>query len=126
MAQSEWAPPPVPDASWQNQEIGQNTPFQPPPAGGAGLNQTLPIISLVFGIVSLCCYISPLTGLVALITGYMGMKNANNDPQHFGGKGLAIAGMITGGIMFLIGAAYYIFIILVYAGLIAGSIFQNI
>ena len=126
MAQSEWSPPPVPDAGWQNQQIGQNTPFQPPAAGGPSVNQTLPIISLVLGIVSLCCYISPLTGLGALITGYLGIKNANNDPQHFGGKPLAIAGMVLGGIMFLIGAAYYIFVILVYAGLIGASIFQNI
>ena len=125
MAQGEWTPPPAPEASWQNQPVGQNTPFQPPPAGTTGLNQTLPIVSLVFGLVSLCCYISPLTGLVALITGYMGIKNVNNDPAHYGGKPLAIAGMIVGGVMFLVGAAYYIIVILAYAGLIAGSMFQN-
>ena len=124
MAQAEWTPPPAPDQSWQNQPIGQNTPFQPPPAGSSGLNQTLPIVSLVFGLVSLCCYISPLTGLVALITGFIGLKNVNNDPQHYGGKGLAIAGMVVGGIMFLVGAAYYIIIILAYAGMIAGSMFN--
>ncbi len=107
-----WTPPPAPDSNWQNQQIGQNTPFQPPVAGGGGLNQTLPIISLVLGIVSLCCYISPLTGLGALITGYLGMKNVNNDPNQYGGKGLAIAGMITGGIFLLIGIAYYILIFL--------------
>ena len=123
MAQAEWTPPPAPDAGWQNQEIGQNTPFQPPPGMPDGANKTLPIVSLVFGIVSLCCYISPLTGLVALITGYLGMKNANTDPANFGGKGLAIAGMITGGIMFLVGLGYYIIVILAYAGMIAGSAF---
>ena len=111
IAQAEWAPPPAPDAGWQNQQIGQNTPFQPPIAGTGNVNQTLPIVSLVFGIVSLCCYISPLTGIVALVTGFMGMKNANNDPQHYGGKGLAIAGMITGGIFFLLGLFYWIYII---------------
>jgi hypothetical protein len=124
MAQAEWAPPPVPDAGWQNQEIGQNTPFQPPPVGTGSLNQTLPIISLVLGIVSLCCYISPLTGLGALVTGYLGIKNINQNPRMYGGKGLAMAGMIIGGIMFLIGAAYYIFVILVYGGMIAGSMFN--
>jgi hypothetical protein len=124
MAQAEWTPPPAPDQSWQNQPIGQNTPFQPPPAGSSGLNQTLPIVSLVFGLVSLCCYISPLTGIVALITGFKGMQNANKDPQQYGGKGLAIAGMVIGGIMFLVGAAYYIIFILAYAGMIAGSMFN--
>jgi hypothetical protein len=113
IAQAEWTPPPAPDAGWQNQQIGQNTPFQPPPAGVGGVNQTLPIVSLVFGIVSLCCYISPVTGIVALVTGFMGLKNANNDPQNYGGKGLAIAGMITGGVFLLLGLLYWIYIIFV-------------
>ena len=120
---AEWTPPPAPDAAWQNQQVGSNTPFQPPATGS--VNQTIPIISLILGIVSICCYISPLTGLIAVILGFMGMKNANNDPQHYGGKGLAIAGMITGGLFFLIGVAYYVIIILMYAGIIAGSMLQG-
>lgn len=113
MAQTEWTPPPVPDSNWQNQQIGQNTPFQPPAPGTGSVNQTLPIVSLVFGIVSLCCYVSPLTGLVAVITGFMGLKNVNRDPRNYGGKGLAIAGMITGGVFFLIGVFYWIYIIFI-------------
>jgi hypothetical protein len=46
MAQQEWNPPPVPDSNWQNQQIGQNTPFQPPPGAADGSNKTLPIVSL--------------------------------------------------------------------------------
>jgi hypothetical protein len=122
IAQAEWTPPPAPDAGWQDQQIGQNTPFQPPPPGTGSVNQTLPIVSLVFGIVSLCCYISPLTGIVALVTGYMGMKNANNDPQHYGGKGLAIAGMITGGVFFLLGLLYWIYLIFVVGLAAMGSL----
>ncbi len=110
---AEWTPPPAPDAAWQNQQIGSNTPFQPPPAGVAGQNKTLPIVSLVLGIISLCCYISPITGIAALITGYLGMKNIKNDPNTFGGKGLAMAGMICGGIFFLLGIIYWIYIIFV-------------
>ena len=79
-------------------------------------------MSLVFGIVSLCCYISPLTGIVALVTGYMGMKNANNDPQNYGGKGLAIAGMITGGVFLLLGLIYWIYIIFVVGLAAMGSL----
>ena len=110
--QSDWSPPPAPDANWQDQQIGQNTAFQSPPAA-SGQNQTLPIVSLVLGIISLCSYISPLTGIAAVITGYLGMKNANNDPANYGGKGLAIAGMITGGIFLLIGLLYWIYIIFI-------------
>ncbi|MEO8072206.1 MAG: DUF4190 domain-containing protein [Acidobacteriota bacterium] len=106
--QSNWTPPPAPDANWQNQQIGQNTPFQPPPAG-AVQNQTLPIVSLVLGILSLCCYISPLTGIGALITGYLGIKNVNNDPNAYGGKTMAIIGMILGGLFLVIGLIYYVF-----------------
>ncbi|MBC7900931.1 MAG: DUF4190 domain-containing protein, partial [Saprospiraceae bacterium] len=96
-----------------------------PPGGEAKLNQTLPIISLVLGIVSLCCYISPITGLAALITGYLGMKNVKNDPNAYGGKTLALVGMILGGLFFLVGATYYILTILVYAGVLGASLFQG-
>lgn len=112
LEQANWSPPPAPDANWQNQQIGQNTPFQPPPSGQS-VNQTLPIVSLVLGILSLCCYVSPLTGIAALITGFLGMKNANNDPANYGGKPLAIAGMIMGGLFLLIGIAYWIFVFVV-------------
>jgi hypothetical protein len=111
MAQQEWTPPPAPDAGWQNQQIGQNTPFQPPPAGSGSVNQTLPIISLVLGIVSLCCYVSPLTGIGAVVTGYLALKNIKTDPANYGGKGLAIAGMAIGGIFLAIGLIYWILII---------------
>lgn len=120
-----WTPPPAPDANWQNQEIGSNTPFQPPPAGGS-VNQTLAIVSLVLGILSICCYISPVTGLGALITGWMGLKNIKNDPANYGGRGLALGGMIVGGIFFLIGVAYWVFIILVYAGIFASSMIPQL
>ncbi len=124
-APAPWTPPAAPEASWQNQEVGQNTPFQPPMAGTGALNQTLPIVSLVLGIISLCCYVSPVTGLAALITGYLGMKNVKNDPNSYGGKTLALVGMILGGIFFLIGVAYYIIQILFYAGFIGASMLQG-
>jgi len=106
-----WNPPAAPDASWQNQDIGQNTPFQPPAAGTGKLNQTLPIISLVLGIVSLCCYVSPITGLGALVTGFLGIKNIKSDPNQYGGKTLAIVGMILGGLFFLVGVVYWVFVL---------------
>ncbi len=118
---AEWTPPPAPDANWQNQDIGSNTPFQPPAAGTGSVNQTLAIVSLILGIVSLCCYIGWLTGPAALITGFLSIKNINRDPNAYGGKGLAIAGMIIGGLFTAIWVIYWILIILVYAGILAGS-----
>jgi hypothetical protein len=114
-----WTPPPAPVASWENQDIGQNTPFQPPVAGGS-VNQTLPIISLVLGILSLCCYIAPVTGIAALITGYLGMRNIKKDPNVYGGKVLAMIGMIAGGVFALVGLAYYIYLIVVFGMVFLG------
>ena len=113
MQNQEWTPPPAPTPEWQGQAVGSNTPFQPPPAGAGGENKTLAIISLVLGILSVCCYVAPLTGLAALITGFMANKKATQDPQNYGGKGLALAGMICGGVFFLLGVAYWIYIIVV-------------
>lgn len=121
LQQAEWNPPPAPDSNWQNQGIGQNTPFQPPPAM-QGQNQTLPIISLVLGIVSICCYIGWATGPAALITGYFGMKNVNNDPNQYGGKGLAIAGMIVGGIFGAIWLVIVLIYLLIWLGLVSSAL----
>jgi hypothetical protein len=105
MTESDWAPPPSPV---QSSPVMSSTT---PGAGSAKVNQTLPIVSLVLGIISLCCWVSPLTGIIALITGYLGMKNANASPSQYGGKTLAMIGMILGGIFFLIGVAYWVFVI---------------
>ena len=76
------------------------------------MNQTLPIVSLIFGILSICCYISPITGIVALVTGFLGIKNVKNDPAHYGGKTLAIVGMILGALFFIIAIIYWIFMLI--------------
>ena len=122
LQQAEWTPPPAPETNWQNQQLGANTPFQPPVAA-QGQDQILPIVSLVLGIVSLCCYISPLTGVAALITGYLGLKNIKTDPNKYGGKTLAIIGMALGGTFLLIGLLYWIYIIFI-IGLAASGGFR--
>lgn len=94
MQQTEWTPPPAPESNWQNQNIGANTPFQPP-VSGQGQNQTLAIVSLASGVLGLCCGV---LGIVALITGFMAKNNADANPNEYGGRGMAVAGMILGGI----------------------------
>lgn len=101
-----------------NQEIYQ-TPYSPPVLNNAQ-DQTLPIISLILGVVCfvlICCYGGSVPlGIGALITGYMGMKNVDQNPQKYGGKGMAIGGMILGAIGVAAGLGYILLIIL---GLIA-------
>lgn len=110
---AEWTPPPAPDASWQNQEIGANTPFQPPPAGVAagGQNKTLAIISMITGIVGfLCCSSIFIVGLAAIVLGFIANSKASGDPNAYGGKGMAWAGIILGFVSLLVGAIYWILI----------------
>ena len=85
--------------------FNQNTApaYQPPQFGMANmprsLDQTLPTVSLVLGIFSLifvCCYGGLWLGIPAAIVGFIGMRNADRDPSRFGGRGLAIAGLILG------------------------------
>lgn len=95
----------APLSGWQNQSMSPNQqsppPYMSPPMMAmSGQNQVLPTISLVLGILGLillCCWGGIPFGLGALITGYLGMNNANSNPTQYGGKGLAIAGMVMGG-----------------------------
>lgn len=108
--QTEWTPPPAPVAEWQNQNFGSNTPFQPP-ISGQGEDRTLAIVSLVCGILSLTCC-GPVTGIAALITGFMAKNNVESNPQQYGGRGMALAGMIMGGISLVLTVLYFIFAII--------------
>ena len=115
---SDWTPPAAPNAAWQEQGVGANTPFQPPPAGmGQGQNQTLAIVSLICGILSCLCCFSILTGPAALITGFMAKGKADSDPANYGGSGMALGGMFTGAIGTLIGIAA---VVLQFLGAFAG------
>jgi len=109
MQQTEWTPPPAPEADWQNQNIGANTPFQPP-VSGEGQDKTLAIVSLVCGILSLTCC-GAVTGIAAIITGFMAKNNVDANPQQYGGRGLALAGMIMGGISTVLTVLYLLLVV---------------
>jgi hypothetical protein len=105
--------------TWQNQPLQQNQTYQAlqqqnQPRNLAqiqGQNQTLPTISLVLGIfaiVFICCYGGLPFGAAALVTGYLGLKNANENPAQFGGRNLAIGGIVTGVIGLLISIIFFI------------------
>lgn len=98
---------------------------QPTPAPGApgqpgapqpgGKTSGLAIGALVVGIVSVCLAWIPFLGFVvaavAVILGAIGLKNINRDPQ-VGGQGLAVAGLVIGGLMALWGLLYIILFLL--------------
>jgi hypothetical protein len=115
-AAAEWTPPPAPNPAWENQQIGSNTPFQPPPAGGAGPSSGLAIGSLICGILSCVCCFSIVTGPAAVIMGFIAKKRADENPSEYAGHGLAMGGIITGAIGVLLGIGTVIYY-LVFGGL---------
>lgn len=106
---------PEPVSSWQNQANIQNQLFAQPMTIKSQ-DQTLPTVSLVLGILSfvlICCYGGFPLGIAAMITGYLGMNNANNDPTKYGGRGMAIAGLVLGAVSIVSSIVFIIFAILV-------------
>lgn len=92
-----------PPAVWQNQ---QNLQQQQPnyPMRVQSQDQTLPTISLILGIFAVLvgCFMGGIPlGALAIILGVMALNNEKRDPAKYGGKGLAIAGIVTGIIGFL-------------------------
>ncbi|MEO7539473.1 MAG: DUF4190 domain-containing protein, partial [Pyrinomonadaceae bacterium] len=67
-------------------------------------DQTIPTLALILGILSvpmICCYAGIWLGAPAAILGFIGMRNADSDRSRYGGRGMAIAGMVLGVITFL-------------------------
>lgn len=55
--------------------------------------QGMAVAALVCGLAALFI---PFVGLVAAILGGVAMGNADRDPQRYGGKGMATAGLVLG------------------------------
>lgn len=91
----------------------QVPPPPPPPATPTDFNALDPMLaprkgmsvaSLVLGIVSIpttCVCIGPILGLIAVILGTFSLVRAAGDPTRFGGRGLAVGGIICGAISFV-------------------------
>lgn len=46
----------------------------------------------------LCCYFGILTGPIAAVLGIVALVQIKNDPEKQTGKGMAIGGIVTGGL----------------------------
>lgn len=134
LQQTEWTPPPVPVSEWGNQDLGANTPFQPPVTGG-GQSQTLAIVSLILGGIGLItiiptilivfCAVLPLGfGLGAIITGFLARSRAKKKPEEYAGSGLAVGGIITGVISFLVPLGLILLSLLFLSGAINPGAFR--
>lgn len=63
------------------------------------------VASLLLGIVSVtvgwCCYFGVITGPVAIGLGIYALTLVKKDPSQYSGKGMAVAGIITGSLYFV-------------------------
>jgi hypothetical protein len=114
--QTNWGEQPgyQPPAVWGNQQSIQQQQMNSP-MRIQSQNQTLPTISLVLGIlgvVTICCYGGLPLGTAAVITGVIAMNQEKNDPDTYGGRGLAIGGIITGAISLVIGIGFILLAII--------------
>ncbi|HEV7857193.1 MAG TPA: DUF4190 domain-containing protein [Pyrinomonadaceae bacterium] len=119
---SSWmdAPTPVPSMPasqpWSTGGMQPQQQGMPSYSGTQNQQNTLAIVSLVCGVLSILCF-GLVTGIPAIITGYMQLNKIKSDPQTFGGRGLAIGGMATGAV----GTLLTILTILIFmAGAIGG------
>ena len=74
----------------QNHPPVQPGPDSPPPAGPVSTG--LAVTSMVLGIVAII--VCPLLGIVAVILGIVALTRAGREPHRYGGKGMAIAGVM--------------------------------
>jgi hypothetical protein len=110
----------APISPWQNSSMqpqtNQNQMYSPPSAyARGGQDQTLPIVSVVLGVLGLvfiCCYGGFPFGIAAIITGYLGLNNTNKNPMRYGGRGMAIAGLILGAVSLLTGLLFILLAII--------------
>jgi hypothetical protein len=79
-----------------------------PPAGGymqGGQTEGMAVASLITGLLSLpghfCCYLGWPLGAVSIILGILAILKINKEPSRWSGKGMAIGGIISSSIGFL-------------------------
>lgn len=122
-SQPVWTPPPVqpaPPSKWTPpvETPAQPQPWRPPPPppyvkspspGIAVGSMVVGIASLVFGVL---CF-GPLIGVVAIALGIVALTQNKKMPQHVGGKGFAVAGIVMGSLSLLLYGGMVLFAILV-------------
>ncbi len=114
-----YRPPPVPAVPRPVQGVWQ----PPPPPRVAVPQQSLAVASLVLGLVSItigwCCSFGILTSPLAIALGIAALLQIKNHPTKFGGKGMAIAGIVTGGLY----VVFIVMMIIIYGiAIIAGGL----
>jgi hypothetical protein len=103
-------------------------PSAPQPASGMAIGAlVVGIISIVIALPGCCCtpiwLLSGMLGLVGVILGYLGMQECNRGEKS--GKGMAMAGLICGGIGLAISLLFFVLMMLGVVANVAGNAMQN-
>ena len=96
----------------------------PPPPYAMGPRQDMAVAALVSGLISITigwCWIGLLTGPLAVGLGIYALVQIKNNPNQFGGKPLAIAGLVTGSLFLVVQLLLLLFYGLIFLGGIAGG-----
>lgn len=117
--------PPAPQPyGWANDNPAQWTP-PPPPAirGAATQQQTLAVASMILGLVGITfgwiCG-GPFFALLAVVMGIVSLFQIKKDPVRYGGKPLALIGLILGGLVLAIYLGLMaIWVIMMFAGAVS-------
>jgi hypothetical protein len=107
--------PAAPVQQWQPQQPPAQFAAYSPTRLARGSDKTLPTIAMILGILSLpliCCYGGLWLGIPAAIMGFIGLRNIDKDGERYGGRGMAIAGLILGVVSFLGTIGFVFFAIL--------------
>jgi len=109
---AEWRPPPAP--VWQ----------PPAPPAYAQQSNGLATAAMVVGIISvtvgwLC--LGPIPGIVAIIMGAIALSQIKKMPNRFGGKSMAVVGVVTGSVTVAIYAGLLLFYFVLFLIAAAGS-----
>lgn len=100
---------PPPTGGYGDQPGGYPPPG--PPASGGSTTNVLGITSLVLGILSIVmffCCLGVILGPAAIVTGFLGMRKADEPGSQVGGRGMAMAGLICGAIGLVIALFFII------------------
>ena len=119
------SPPPTPQPySWANDAPAQWTP-PPPPAirGPATQQQALAVASLILGLLGMTvgwiCG-GPFLALFAVILGIVALMQIMKDPVRYGGKPMALIGLILGALVLVIYLVIMaIWVVMMFAGAVS-------
>ena len=100
---------------WQSPTAAPLWQPPPPPIYAQPPNKSLATAALIVGILSLLC-LGPVPAIFAIVLGGMSLSQIKKEPERVGGKQMAVAGIVTGGLSILIyGVVIVLYIMLVIA-----------